>query len=185
MICYRGFPLLLFVEINLWVCLCFWLVAEWFSLETWHDFFSLIILWWLNLRMTVNKVKINKSLFLWSVVFFIFLTLLLLLLCTHTLSCCSHTLSVFGKIHLENFIVSFKSKYLNGRQDVLPIDGLPFLIFTFFASLTGDERYKLRYTLLNSLLRVLSYFSIVGQGLLHDSADVGDGKEPGVVGGIS
>jgi hypothetical protein len=74
---------------------------------------------------------------------------------------------------------------LDGGKDVLAIDSLSLLVLALFACFAGDEGNELGYALLNSFLGVFGDFGIIGKGLLHNAADVGDRQESRIVGRVS
>ena len=117
--------------------------------------------------------------------FILFLTLFLLFVHSHSLSRRPNTLPVFRQVHLQNLIIPLKPQHLYRRQNVLTINSFTLLVLTLLTRLTCNERNKLRDTLLYSLLRILSYFRILGQCLLHNTTNVSYRQKTRIVRRIS
>lgn len=61
-------------------------------------------------------------------------------------------------------------------QKVISVDCFPLLLLALIAGLASDEADELGNALLNGVLGVLGDLAVGGKDLLHDAADVGDGK---------
>lgn len=148
---------------------------------------------WLSVSIGQNQMRligieapnINSSFLLRSILFIFLLTLLLLFLDAHCLPIGPHAFAVFSKVHLQYLIVSLEAQNLYRWQYILPVDRLSLLVLALLAGLARNKRNKLRDALLNSLLGVLGDFGVIGQGLFHDPADIGNGKESRIIGWVS
>lgn len=103
--------------------------------------------------------------------------------------------TVFGEIDFERFGVIFKAQGCHGKQDILTVDRLPFLMLTLFGgwmektknrpcvrgvgkkglekkprkrTFACDERNELAHAFLHTFLRFFGNFGIFRKGQLHN-----------------
>ena len=86
--------------------------------------------------------------------------------------------SVLLIVQFHDFQVLHEVELSHRLDYVFSIDCLPLLDLCDLARFTGDECDEFGDTFLHALSRLLRYFGVVGQRLLHDTIDVSDWQEP-------
>ena len=78
------------------------------------------------------------------------------------------------QMYLERLRIILKSQRSHGIQYVLPPNRLAFLHVAFLGGFRGDETDKLGDAFLDAFLGIFGDFGGGGDGLFHDTGDVGD-----------
>jgi hypothetical protein len=125
--------------------------------------------------VSIIIVEVQVILIIVVIVFVWFIFLLADSSHVHVSSCRLYTLSVLVEVLFQNFTVTFKTEDLDGGEDIFAVDGFSFLVFTFFTGFTSDEGDEFGDALLDGFLGIFGDFGVLGEGLFHDTTDVGNG----------
>lgn len=77
-------------------------------------------------------------------------------------------------MYLERLRIILKPQRSHSIQDILPPDRLTFFHVTFFGGFRGDEADEFGDAFLDAFFGVFGDFGGGGDGLFHDTGDVGD-----------
>ena len=77
-------------------------------------------------------------------------------------------------MYLERLCIILEPQRGHGIQDILPPDRLAFFHVAFFSGFRGDEADELGDAFLDAFFGVFGDFRGGGDGLFHDTGDVGD-----------